>query len=140
MRGWVEKRGNSYRINIELDRAPDGERKYIRKTLKNVKKRDADAELTKMLHELNTGVYVEPSKLTLSEYLDRWLPSHIKTKLSPSSADKYRREIENRIKPVMGHILLEKLTPLTIQNFIDEIEKSGQLKTDKPPFAGNDKV
>ena len=60
MRGWIEKRGSSYRVNIELDRAPDGERKYIRKTLKGVKKKEADAELTKMLHELNTGAYIEP--------------------------------------------------------------------------------
>lgn len=131
MRGWIEKRGSSYRVNIELDRAPDGERKYIRKTLKGVKKKEADAELTKMLHELNTGTFIEPTKMTYGEYLDTWLPIHGKN-IAISSLDRYKREIDNRIKPVIGHIPLEKITPLTIQNFLDEIERKGCLKGNKP--------
>ncbi len=133
MRGWTEKRGNSYRINIDTGtRDAEGNRNLIRKTLKGVNKSEADAELTKILHELNTGLYIEPTKLSFSDYLDKWLPSHTREKLSPMSADRYQREIDNRIKPILGHIMLEKITPVHIQAFVDEIIRAGRLKEDKP--------
>jgi len=133
MRGWVEKRGSSYRINIDTGtRDAEGNRKLIRETLKDVTKKEAEAALTKMLHELNTGLYIEPTKLSFSDYLDKWLPSHTREKLSPMSADRYQREIDNRIKPILGHIQLEKLTPVHIQAFVDEIIRAGHLKKDKP--------
>ena len=34
-------------------------------------KKQAQAQLTRLLNEINTGVYVQPSKLTVADYLDR---------------------------------------------------------------------
>jgi len=133
--GYVERRGKSWRIVIEAGRKPDGSRNRIFKTMSGVTKKEAEAEMHRIANELTTGVYVEPSKLTLSEYLDQWLENHSKTRLSPMSAFRYKKEIENRIKPVIGHIRLEHLTPLAIQSFVDEIEKAGWLKSDKPLSA-----
>jgi len=129
-RGYVQKRGNSYRIIVDTGRTAEGNRKRLTKTFSG--KKEAEKELNRILHELDTGIFIEPVKLTFSQYLDKWLPSHTREKLSPMSAHRYQREIENRIKPILGHIPLEKLTPMHIQGFVDEIIRAGHLKADKP--------
>lgn len=135
MAGYVEKRGkDSWRIVVETTREADGTRKRISRTFKG-KKKDAEAEMHRMAAEIANGIYVEPVKLTFGEYLDRWLPSHAKSKLSPTSHLRYKKEIDNRIRPLLGHILIEKLNPLTIQNFVDEIEKQGRLDNGRPLSA-----
>ncbi len=36
-------------------------------------KKEAQASLTEVLHQINTGTYVSPSKLTVGDYLTQWL-------------------------------------------------------------------
>jgi hypothetical protein len=41
-------------------------------------KRDAEQKLTDLLHHLQRSEYVEPSKLTVGEWLHEWLETAIK--------------------------------------------------------------
>ena len=36
-------------------------------------KKDAEAELARLINKINTGEYVEPSKMLVRDYLDRWV-------------------------------------------------------------------
>jgi len=69
--GHVEKRAkSSWSLVIDLGRDPaTGKRLRIRQSVKGVTKRQAEAELRCLIREIEQGTYVEPSKLTLGEYL-----------------------------------------------------------------------
>ena len=39
-------------------------------------KREAQIECARLISELDGGTYMEPSKTTMAQYLERWLDSH----------------------------------------------------------------
>lgn len=65
---------------------------------------------------MQTGSYIEPSTVTLAEYLECWLEAAAPT-VKPNTIDRYRRIAERKINPVLGSIPLNKLSPLAIQDF-----------------------
>jgi hypothetical protein len=58
---------------------------------------------------LNAGTFVEPDKVTVAAFLQRWL-AHIKTQISPASFERYR-QYANIIIPALGGVQLTKLKP-----------------------------
>jgi hypothetical protein len=40
-------------------------------------KRDAEKSLAELLHQLDNGTYIKPGKITLAEYLERWLKDYV---------------------------------------------------------------
>src|SRR3954468_24996973 len=76
----------------------------------------AQTELTIILRAVNEGTYVEPSKLTLSAYLERWL-STVKGNLGNKTFERYRELIELNVNPKLGPIPLAKLQPVQIAEF-----------------------
>jgi integrase len=52
------------------------------------------------------------SKVTLAEWLDRWLPV---AKLREQTRDVYKRHIDKRLKPDLGHIQVAKLTAFDVE-------------------------
>lgn len=71
--------------------------------------RQAEVEAT---HKLNTGQWVEPSKLTFGDYLvNDWLPRIVQPSVEFSTFDSYRRNIEKHVIPRLGEIQLRKLSP-----------------------------
>jgi integrase len=112
--GHVNQRGRDrWEVRVELGRDPlTGKRKRIIRQV-NGTKRDAQAKLAEIVRSLETGEYTEPSKLTLSEYLDRWL-AHMRGQLAPSAHGRYTAIVELHIKPRLGAVLLQKLQPAHI--------------------------
>jgi integrase len=76
-------------------------------------KRQAQAECTRLLSELQQGAYVEPTKVTLAEYFEKWL-GHVKPNLSPSSHERYSDIARKNLAPLLGGRLLTKLQPIQI--------------------------
>ena len=80
-------------------------------------RRDAQRELARLLHETNTGSYVEPARMTVSEFLDRWLADYAKPKVSPKTYERYQEMIDGHIRPALGSYLLPKLGRYTYRPF-----------------------
>jgi len=62
-------------LDIGYQIVPDtGKMKRVQKwfTVQGTK-RDAERKLTELLHHLHSSEYVEPSKLTVGEWLTKWL-------------------------------------------------------------------
>jgi len=123
--GHVEKRAKSaWSLVIDLGRDPvTGKRLRIRRSVKGVTKRPAEAELRRLLGEIEQGTYIEPTKLTLGEYLQRWLKDSAEPHLAPSTVANYRSVSERHIIPSLGHIPLSALEPLDLQElYLDRLE------------------
>ena len=98
---------------------PDGKQKSVYgKTEKEV-----TGKLKKVLHDLDTGAWREPSKLTVSEWLDLWLKDY-QTGTSERTVYKYRCIAEKHYKPVLGDLRLVKVTPYHIQHFVATLQTS----------------
>ena len=126
MKGHIRKRGvRSWAIVLDLGRDVAGKRKQKWHSVRGSKK-DAQAELARLVHEINTGSYVEPSKMPVRDYLDRWLENYGEQSVSPKTLERYREIIESHIKPAIGGYVLSKLMPLHIQSFYTEALTSGR--------------
>jgi integrase len=129
MKGHVKQRApGSWSLVLELGTDQEtGKRKQKWVTVRGTK-RHAETELTRLLNELNTGTFVEPSRLTVPEYLDRWLIDYAEPNVSPKTIERYRSIITHHLKPAFGNLPLTKLAPLHIQAHSTKAMKDGGRK------------
>jgi integrase len=125
MKGHIRKRGKSWAVVFDLGRDASGKRRQKWHSVPGTR-RNAERELARLLNELNTGAYVEPARMTFSEYLDRWLADYAKPKVSPKTFERYQEMIDGHIRPALGAYLLPKLAPLHIQAFYSRALASGR--------------
>lgn len=126
--GHVEKRSQKgWTIVIEYGRqiGPDGKERRIRKKYAtNLNKSDAKKRLHDMLSEINRGVFVEPSRTSLEEYLVQWYQETC-ANLAVRTRQGYRTNINNHIVPAIGHVKLCDLRQTHIRQFYAKLHKSG---------------
>jgi integrase len=71
-------------------------------------KRAAQNECTRIISEMNRGAYLEPSKLTVSVFLDQWL-EQIRSQVAPRTFERYEELARKNIAPLLGQAVLMKL-------------------------------
>jgi integrase len=126
MRGSIVKRGkNSWRISFDLDRE-NGVRRYRKITVKGSKK-DAEAELARLLNDAHGNVLVDPSALTVGAYFDQWLNE--KHDLSPVTREHYGDMIRVAIVPPFAAIPLQKLKPAQVKSWLSGLRQSRGPRT-----------
>ena len=98
---------------------------------------DTQTEVRKLMTayaaELDKGIYIEPSKLTVGEWLDVWQEEFTGGVKNHTSA-RYEADIRNHIKPALGAVRLEKLTAAMIQRMYNQ--KHNARKQDPKGKAG----
>jgi integrase len=126
MKGHIRKRGkSSWAVVLYLGRDETGKDRHRWYSVRGTR-RDAERELARLLHEASTGFYVEPARMSVSEFLDRWLIDYAKPKVSPKTCERYREMIDGHIKPVLGSYSLPKLAPLHVQAFYSRALAAGR--------------
>jgi hypothetical protein len=78
MRGHVRQRGkgNWYAV-LSVKDPQTGKRKVKFVSLPDAKgKREAQQHLARIVTELDAGEFVEPNKITLAQFLERWLAQY----------------------------------------------------------------
>jgi len=126
MRGSIQKRGKgSWRLVFDLDRDQRGKRRQKTVTFRGNKK-DAEAELSRLVAEFENGGFVEPTKLTLSEFLEYWLESHAAPSVSAKTLERYEDICRHHLIPALGSRLLQKLSSTEVQAYYTEARKSGR--------------
>ena len=135
-RGNITRRGkNSWRLKFEVASDVPGKRKVYYETVKG-RRQDAERRLTQLLAQADAGTLVEPSKVTVAEYLRAWLgcPPATGELLEPpagltlKTAERYRELAEGQIIPHLGAITLQKLRPAKVAEWHTELLKSGSRK------------
>ncbi len=115
MRGYIQQRGNSYRLGVSLGKDPaTGKYKYLWETVRGNKK-TAEKRLSEILHQLDTGNFIKPAKTTVGEYLKRWLSDYAKINLSPRGFERYQGIITKHLIPDFGKVPLTQLRPEHLQ-------------------------
>ena len=86
----------------------------------------AERRLTELLREVDTGTFVERSRLTVAEYLEQWLQDIAATRVSNRTLEGYKGNLDRYIVPKLGKIPLEKLTPRHVQQMEGQLVKGGR--------------
>lgn len=110
----------------------DGRQK--RATFYGRTRKEVVAKIRTALHQQQTGTFVEPHKTTLGQWLDNWMVSYQKPKVSISTYELRLTLIRVHIKPVLGNKKLTKLKPSDLQNLYTE--KLGTGRADGRAWEG----
>ena len=126
LRKRINKNGSvSYQLTAEGDRDPiSGKRERKYKTITGTKKQ-AEAELRKMISDLETGNITTPSAMKLSNWMDTWLTTYL-PHIEQTTRDDYKDKIKLYIKPTLGHIPLKALKNTDIQAWINSLNDIGK--------------
>ena len=111
MRGHIAKKGNRYYVVIHEGPDPATGKPRYRWHAAGGSRGEAEKLLAEIVKRVHDGDYRSPDKITVSDYLlNRWLPSK-RTRVKPSTANSYERNIRLHINPNIGAIPLQRLQP-----------------------------
>ena len=123
MRGSLKRRyKGSWSIILDLGYQTDpdtGRRKRRQKwiTVRGTK-RDTERRLAELVNDTNKGTFVEPSKVTIGEWLDMWLEKAIRPPRRTLRAyETYKSAIARHLKPSLGAIRLQDLRALDVERY-----------------------
>jgi integrase len=124
MRGSVIKRGSTYSIVLDLGRGPDG-RRQRRWHSGYPTRKDAERARVELLVQVDQGIYVEPSRLTLAVFLrDQWLLA-LTGQVRPTTLHSYRSNLERYVLPRIGQLPLQRLTPAHLNTLYGALLAAG---------------
>jgi integrase len=89
-------------------------------------KKEAEKALADLLSTVNTGTFVTPSKLTVADYLDRWLAGLVTAGRRPSTIDGYRRNLDAYVKNRIGRVPLQDLGAVDLDQLYSTLATKGR--------------
>ena len=92
-----------------------------RKSVYGATKKEVQEKL-KNLHIIGIR---DTTKLTVGEWLDRWLQVTAKPSIAPSTYERYEGVVRLHLKPFIGHMQLAKVEPVHIEGLYAEQEQKG---------------
>lgn len=86
----------------------------------------------KQLHQL-IDLYrdvdlTEECRMTLGEWMDKWLDEYMIFTVRESTLDSYRGMVKNQVKPFIGGKQIASLTTADMQKFYNKIKKEGRVR------------
>jgi integrase len=124
--GHIRRQGDgSWEIKFDLGRDPLTGRRITKYRTFRGNKREAQAELTRLLSQRDNGSLIEPSKVTVAAFLDRWL-EYMRARVSPKTHERYTDICRNNLVPGLGAIVLTKLQPVQITDAFANALSSGR--------------
>ena len=124
-----EIRRGYFKVIAEAGKKADGKRQRV---VRYHKGRESGAKylLARLITELEHGTYVEPSKLTVGDWVQTWLDDYKAMKLRETTLDLYQWTLDKYIDPNLGRIQLQDLRGGHIQRLYKKIldaKKSSRL-------------
>src|SRR5262249_32415487 len=124
MRGHLRERSpGHWAIVIDVP-SKDGKRKQQWHSFKGTK-RQAQIECARLISEIQNGTAVEPSRMTVSAFLERWI-EHVQGQVSPRSHERYAEIARKNLAPLLGALTLTRLQPAHISQAYAKALASGR--------------
>jgi integrase len=81
--------------------------------------------LRRLLKTADDGAHVDPARITVREWLTRWLGA-VKAEIAPKSHERYAEIVRNFLAPALGNLQLSKLAPVHIQDCYTALAAGGR--------------
>lgn len=121
--GSITESNGMYQARITIGYDENGKQKRQAKYFKT--KREAKEWLTEVKSAQDKGVYIEPNKMTLSEWIDIWLTEYKKRTVKPTTYSKLYQVLDRHVKPTLGNCKLKDLRVEMVQKLINELYDQG---------------
>ncbi len=86
---------------------------------------ECKVKLDAVLHQIKTGEYVKPEKISVEKWLLFWFENYYRISVKPSSASTTKSNIDKHLIPFLGKHELQKLRPDHVQAFIRQKQAEG---------------
>ena len=131
--GTIRKRSDGrWEARIIIGHKNDGSPMYKSAFAKTQK--SALKQLHQLLYLYRDVDLTEDCRMTLGEWMDKWLDEYMIFTIRESTIDGYRSMVEHQIKRFIGNKQLTSLTTADIQKFYNKIKKEGRVTPH--PLAG----
>ena len=87
--------------------------------------REAQAYLTRKLRERDLGRDLEGAKITLNEYLDRWIQTAVRPRVREKTCQDYEGMLRRYVRPNLGETVLAAMRPLDLQMAYQQMMERG---------------
>jgi len=126
MRGHIRRRGKNWAIVVNTGKdASTGKYRQQWISVKGTRK-DAEKRQAEVLHQMDTGAFVRPSKLTVADFMEQWLNAHVRPNLAPRTVEGYEHIVRRHIIPALGPIPITQLKPEHLQKFYADLRTKGK--------------
>jgi Phage integrase, N-terminal SAM-like domain len=127
MSGHIRRRGrNSFELKYDID-SDGGGRRTVYRSFKGTR-REAMAELNRLLAQVADGGHVDPSRLTVGQHVmarfAHWKASGV---ISPKTAERYLQLINRQLLPYLGGKLLQKFSTRDIEAWHSTLMVTGRM-------------
>lgn len=123
MRGTMHEVGEGHwRLRVFAGRE-DGKVRHVSRYFRGTK-RQAQSALAKLVTEVEQQQVNAGGAPKLGELLDRWL-DYISPNRAAYTVDEYHRLIERTIKPALGTLRIDRLTPRQLDAFYRTLQEKG---------------
>ncbi|MCP8973107.1 tyrosine-type recombinase/integrase [Bacillus licheniformis] len=129
MRGSIKRdeKTKKWYYEVTVSRDPvTGKRKRKKKRGFETKK-EAESALAKLLTEIESSDYIEPSKILLADYLKDFIKIRHR-ELEASTFKTERGNLITHVIPELGHLPLSKITSARLQKFVNDLSTEKGLK------------
>lgn len=116
-----QRKDGLWEARYTIGRDP-GTGKQVRKSVYGHTQKEARQKLTKALAAIDSGEYMEPSNLTVGQWLDIWRREYL-VDVSENTAVCYETAARLHIKPALGAVRLEALNAHNVQGFYNSLAK-----------------
>lgn len=117
-------------VVIDLGRRADGKRS--RRTYSAGSQREAIELLKKLQVEQATTGIREPSRMTVAEFLEKWISEAVHGNVKPSTEAIYANAVRSHIVPLLGGTRLDRLRPMAVQEFVSALKTGRGRRYGKP--------
>lgn len=101
-----------------------GTGKQIQRSISGKAQKEVAKKLKEATAAIDAGTYTAPSKMTIGEWLDIWTAEYLGG-VKPRTVDLYKSVVKSRLKPGIGALRLEVLTPHAVQSYYNGLSKEG---------------
>ena len=134
----IKQRGDSYLITVSMGYDVNGKKLFQTTTYKpepGLTKKQIEKAVytfaTLFENQCKNGETLDGRKITLKEFIDRWIKDYATSNLQPGTLEDYQDLISRFILPSLGHKKMTEIKPHTIASFANELSQDGAKQNGK---------
>lgn len=117
-----------YRTVVDIGSDADGKRKQL--TITKDKAKEVEAEVSRIQHQRNTGQFIMPSKITVSQWIDQWMQKKARD-LEETTLHSYGLMVVH-IHQGLGGVRLQELTEEDVEEWVEWLLTAARRRGGKP--------
>lgn len=129
MTGHVRRRGAaSWELKFDVGADPVTGKRRIRYASFKGTKKAAEIELARLVSEHAAGTGVDPSRITVAEFVDNWDKNWASSNVEGKTLERYRQILRLTVVPHLGNVRIQKLRPVHLVDLYAKLLREGGRK------------